>query len=36
MTLHYGKAAARPSFFQTPELEGRVSLLIKSDKILGS
>jgi hypothetical protein len=36
MTLHYGKAAARPSFFQTLELEGRVSLLTKSDKSLGS
>jgi hypothetical protein len=36
MTLHYGKAAAQPSFFQTPELEGRVSLLTKSDKSLGS
>jgi hypothetical protein len=36
MTLHIGKAAARPSFFQTPELEGRVSLLTKSDKSLGS
>jgi hypothetical protein len=36
MTLHFGKAAARPSFFQTPELEGRVSLLTKSDKSLGS
>jgi hypothetical protein len=36
MTLHYGKAAARPSFFQTSELEGRVSLLTKSDKSLGS
>jgi hypothetical protein len=36
MTLHYGKAAARPSFFQMPELEGRVSLLTKSDKSLGS
>jgi hypothetical protein len=36
MTLHYGKAAARPSFFETPELEGRVSLLTKSDKSLGS
>jgi hypothetical protein len=36
MTLHFGKAAARPSFFQTPELEGCVSLLIKSDKSLGS
>jgi hypothetical protein len=36
MTLHYCKAAARPSFFQTPELEGHVSLLTKSDKSLGS
>jgi hypothetical protein len=36
MTLHYGKTAARPSFFQTPKLEGRVSLLTKSDKSLGS
>jgi hypothetical protein len=36
MTLHYGKAAARPSFFQTPELEGRISLLTKSDQSLGS
>jgi hypothetical protein len=36
MTLHYGKAASRPSFFQTPELEGRISLLTKSDKSLGS
>jgi hypothetical protein len=36
MTLHYGKAAAQPSFFQTPELEGRVSLLTKSDHSLGS
>jgi hypothetical protein len=36
MTLHYGKAAARPSFFQTPELEDRVSLLTKSDKSLDS
>jgi hypothetical protein len=36
MTLHYGKAAARPSFFQTPELEGCISLLTKSDKSLGS
>jgi hypothetical protein len=35
-TLHFGKAAARPSFFQTPELEGRISLLTKSDKSLGS
>jgi hypothetical protein len=31
MKLHFVKAAARPSFFQTPELEGRVSLLTKSD-----
>jgi hypothetical protein len=36
MTLHFGKAAAWPSFFQTSELEGRVSLLTKSDKSLGS
>jgi hypothetical protein len=36
MTLHFGKAAAQPSFFQTPELEGRVSLVTKSDKSLGS
>jgi hypothetical protein len=36
MTLHFGKAAARPSFFQMPELEGRISLLTKSDKSLGS
>jgi hypothetical protein len=36
MTLHFGKAVARPSFFQTPKLEGRVSLLTKSDKSLGS
>jgi hypothetical protein len=36
MTLHFGKAEARPSFFETPELEGRVSLLTKSDKSLGS
>jgi hypothetical protein len=36
MTLHFGKAAARLSFFETPELEGRVSLLTKSDKSLGS
>jgi hypothetical protein len=36
MTLHFGKAAARPSFFQTSELESRVSLLTKSDKSLGS
>jgi hypothetical protein len=36
MTLHFGKAASRPSFFHTPELEGCVSLLTKSDKSLGS
>jgi hypothetical protein len=36
MTLHFGKAASRPSFFETPELEGRVSLLTKSYKSLGS
>jgi hypothetical protein len=36
LALHFGKAAAQPSFFDTPELEGRVSLLMKSDKSLGS
>jgi hypothetical protein len=36
LALHFGKAAARPSFFDTPELEGRISLLSKSDKSLGS
>jgi hypothetical protein len=36
LALHIGKAAARPSFFDTPELEGRISLLTKSDKSLGS
>jgi hypothetical protein len=36
LALHLGKAAARPSFFDTLELEGRVSLLTKSDKSLGS
>jgi hypothetical protein len=36
LALHFGKVAARPSFFDTPELEGRVSLLSKSDKSLGS
>jgi hypothetical protein len=36
LALHFGKAAARPSFFDTPELEGHVSLLTKSDKSLGS
>jgi hypothetical protein len=38
--LHLGRAASRPgyrpSFFDTPELEGCVSLLSKSDKSLGS
>jgi hypothetical protein len=36
MTLHIGKGATQPSFFHTPELEGRVSLRTKSDKSLGS
>jgi hypothetical protein len=36
LALHFGKAAARPSFFDTPELEGHVSLLTKSDQSLGS
>jgi hypothetical protein len=36
MTLHIVKGAAQPSFFHTPELEGCVSLLTKSDKSLGS
>jgi hypothetical protein len=40
LALHTGKAASqpsyRPSFFDTPELEGRVSLLTKSDQSLGS
>jgi hypothetical protein len=36
LALHFGKAAAQPSFFDTPKLEGRVSLLTKSDKSLGS
>jgi hypothetical protein len=36
LALHFGKATARPSFLDTPELEGRVSLLTKSDKSLGS
>jgi hypothetical protein len=36
LALHFGKAAARPSFFDTPKLEGRVSLLTKSDQSLGS
>jgi hypothetical protein len=36
LALHFGKAAARPSFFDTPKLEGRISLLMKSDQSLGS
>jgi hypothetical protein len=36
MTLHIGRGAAQPSFFHTPELEGRVTLRTKSDKSLGS
>jgi hypothetical protein len=36
LALHFGKAAARPSFFDTTELEGHVSLLTKSDQSLGS
>jgi hypothetical protein len=36
LALHFGKVAARPSFFDMPELKGRVSLLSKSDKSLGS
>jgi hypothetical protein len=36
LALHFGKAAARPSFFDMPELEGRVSLVTKSDQSLGS
>jgi hypothetical protein len=36
LALHFGKAVARPSFFDTAELEGRVSLLTKSDQNLGS
>jgi hypothetical protein len=40
LALHLGRAATRPgyrpSFFDTPELEGRVPLLTKSDKSLGS
>jgi hypothetical protein len=36
LALHFGKAAARPSFFEMPELEGHISLLTKSDKSLGS
>jgi hypothetical protein len=36
LALHFGKATAQPSFFDTSELEGHVSLLTKSDKSLGS
>jgi hypothetical protein len=40
LALHLGRAASRPgyrpSFFDTPELEGHVPLLTKSDKSLGS
>jgi hypothetical protein len=40
LALHLGRAATRPgyrpSFFDTPELEGRVPLEMKSDKSLGS
>jgi hypothetical protein len=36
MTLHTGKGVARVSFFDTPELEGRISLWTKSDNNLGS
>jgi hypothetical protein len=40
LALHLGRAASRPgywpSFFDTLELEGRVPLLTKSDKSLGS
>jgi hypothetical protein len=40
LALHLGRAATRPgyraSFFDTPELEGRVSLVMKSDQSLGS
>jgi hypothetical protein len=36
MTLHIGRGAARPSFFHTLELEGRISLWTKSNKSLGS
>jgi hypothetical protein len=36
LALHFGKAAAWPSFFDMPKLEGHVSLLTKSDKSLGS
>jgi hypothetical protein len=40
LALHLGRAASRPgyrpSFFDTPELEGRISLVTKSDQSLGS
>jgi hypothetical protein len=36
LALHFAKAAARPSFFEMLELEGRVSLMTKSDNSLGS
>jgi hypothetical protein len=36
MTLHTIKGAVRVSSFHTPELDGRVSLLTKSDNSLGS
>jgi hypothetical protein len=40
LALHLGRAASRPgyrpSFFDTPELEGRVPLETKSDESLGS
>jgi hypothetical protein len=40
LALHLGRAATQPgyraSFFDTPELEGRVSLVTKSDQSLGS
>jgi hypothetical protein len=40
LALHIGRAAARPgyrtSFFDTPELEGLVPLVTKSDQSLGS
>jgi hypothetical protein len=36
LALHFDKAATRPSFFDTSELEGWVSLLTKSDQSLGS
>jgi hypothetical protein len=40
LALHLGRAATRPgyrrNFFDTPELEGRVPLVTKSDQSLGS